>query len=121
LQLIRKNPTSFSDIFLESGIGCGTIRMHPDHVIQVQSNNFPIGNYYNNDACTWTFTVSQAFKKIKNPHFLLNEVPLFEMPIFFYQASDCDLSVYCPCFDVPSSFGCLEDYLKIGYLKFHDR
>ncbi|ODM91256.1 hypothetical protein Ocin01_15426 [Orchesella cincta] len=76
----------------EYGVGCGTIRVHPNYVIQIQSTNFGIGKYYNNDACTWTFT-----------------------------SDSCALSVYCPCFDIPSSLGCLEDYLKIGHLHFHDK
>lgn len=39
--------------------------MRPDHVIQIQSNNFPVGNYNNKDACTWIFTVSYLIMMIE--------------------------------------------------------
>lgn len=69
---------------IEIGIGCGTKRMKPFEVVRIQSNNFNVTNYPNNDACTWKFI-----------------------------GKECTISAQCPCLDIVPSFDCLKDYLKI--------
>ncbi|CAL8113184.1 unnamed protein product [Orchesella dallaii] len=59
--------------------------MYPGNMAHVFSTNFGIANYYNNEACTWRF-----------------------------EANQCTLSANCPCVDIPRSWECLGDYLKIS-------
>jgi len=102
-------------VFQETGIGCGTIQMRSFDLLQIQSNNYP-DFYPTDDACTWKF---QVVCHLHNYFSLLS----IEHKLIFrkFQATDCIISAECPCFDVPSSFECIEDYLKIIDLPYHQR
>jgi hypothetical protein len=48
----------WTTLFVVKGVGCGFHTMRAQQVIQIQSSNYGVAPYNNDDACVWRFTVS---------------------------------------------------------------